>query len=98
MVEDEGCAVIEARTVDDAFNFLAICPSLELMIADIETPGSMDGCQLTWEEVRRWPHICVVDRPEVGDLPPSAIFIPKPISVDVVYEAIEEYCGHCDVR
>ena len=102
MVEDEGFAVIEARTIDEAFVFLTRHPSLKLVVTDMETPGSMNGCQLAWEVSRRWPDICVVVasgavRPNEGDLPNSAIFIAKPISADVVHEAIEEYCG-CDVR
>ena len=102
MVADEGFEVIEARTVEDAFKFLTDYPSLQLVVTDIETPGSMTGCQLAWELANRWPHICVIvasgaGRPFDEDLPPSAIFIAKPISQDVVHEAIEEYCN-CDSR
>ncbi|UVC10468.1 response regulator [Rhizobium sp. TH2] len=102
MVAEEGFEVIKARTLEDAFKFLTDCPSLKLVVTDIETPGSMTGCQLAWEVANRWPHICVVvasgaGRPVDGELPPSTIFIAKPISQDVVHEAIEEYC-HCDAR
>jgi len=101
MVAEEGFDVVEARTADEAFRFLQEHHSLQLLITDIQTGGSMDGCALAWEVKRRWPHICVVVasgaiRPAEGDLPPSAIFVAKPISPDVVHEAIEEYCG--DVR
>jgi len=102
MVEDEGFDVVQARTVEDAYGFLTRYSSLQLVLTDLETPGSMDGCELAWEVSRRWPHICIIvascsKRPEVG-LPPSAIFVAKPLSADVVHEAIEEYCGSCDVR
>ena len=36
--------------------------------------------------------------PRGHGLPPTAIFVAKPLSADVVHEAIEEYCGSCDVR
>jgi CheY-like chemotaxis protein len=103
MVADEGYAVIEARTADEAFHFLEDHHSLQLVVTDIQTGGPMNGCELAWEVKRRWPHICVVVasgavRPNEGDLPPSAIFIAKPISADVVHEAIEEYCGNANVR
>lgn len=102
MIEDEGFNVVEARTVDDAYRFLSQYPSLKLVVTDIQTPGNMDGRELAWKVAERWPHICVVVasgdvRPEAGDLPPSAIFVAKPLSADVVHEAIEEYCG-CEVR
>lgn len=103
MVADEGFDVIEARTADEAYRFLQDHPSLQLVITDIQTGGAMNGCDLAWEVTRRWPHICVVVasgavRPGDGDLPPSAIFVAKPISPEVVHKAIEEYCGQCDVR
>jgi len=103
LVADEGFQVIEARTVDDAYKFLKKYQSLQLVITDIQTPGAMDGCELAWEVTKRWPHICVIVasgavRPGDGDLPPRAIFVAKPISPDVVHEAIEEYCRNCDVR
>lgn len=103
MVADEGFEVIEARTADEAFRFLEHHHTLQLVVTDIETGGPMNGCELAWEVKKRWPHICVVVasgavRPSDGDLPPSAIFVAKPISPDVVHEAIEEYCGQCDVR
>jgi DNA-binding NtrC family response regulator len=103
MVAHEGFDVIEARTADEAYRVLQDHPSLQLVITDIQTGGAMNGCDLAWEVKRRWPHICVVVasgavRPVDGDLPPSAIFVAKPISPDVVHEAIEEYCGQCDVR
>jgi CheY-like chemotaxis protein len=103
MVFEEGFDVVEVRTADEAFRFLQDYNSLRLVITDIESGGAMNGRDLAWEVTRRWPHICVVvasgaARPIDGDLPPSAIFVAKPISPDVVHEAIEEYCGQCDVR
>ena len=103
MVADEGFAVVEARTAEEAFRYLEDHASLELVVTDIETGGAMNGCELAWEVTKRWPHICVVvasgaTRPADGDLPPSTIFVAKPISADVVHEAIEVYCQNAEVR
>ena len=103
MVADEGFDVIEARTVDEAFLFLEKNNSLQLIVTDIQTGGPMNGCELAWEVKKRWPHICGVVasgavRPAEGDVPTSPIFVAKPISPDVVHEAIEAYCGQRDVR
>lgn len=102
MVEGEGFEVVEARTVDEAYDFLERYPSLRLVLTDIRTPGDMDGCELAWEIAKRWPSICVVvaceeGRPASTDLPPTAVVVTKPLTADVVHEAIEEYCG-CDAR
>jgi CheY-like chemotaxis protein len=103
VVADEGFDVIEVRTVDEAFPFLVSHPSLRLLVTDVQTPGEMDGFELARQVAERWPHICVVvasgaTRPEDGELPDAAIFLRKPISSDVVHEAIEEYCRCTDVR
>jgi CheY-like chemotaxis protein len=103
MVADEGFDVIEARTVDEAFSFLMSHRSLRLLVTEVQTPGAMDGFELARQVAERWPHICVVVasravRPEHGELPDSAIFTAKPISPDMVHEAIEEYCRCSEVR
>lgn len=103
LVAEEGFSVVEARTADEALNFLECHRPPQLLITDIQTGGSMNGCELAWQVKSRWPHICVVvvsgaARPADGELPPSAIFVAKPISADVVHEAIEEYCGNPEVR
>jgi CheY-like chemotaxis protein len=102
LVADEGFDVVEARTIENAFEFLKCYPSLRLLITDTKTPGSMTGYELAWEVAERWPHICVVvasaDARSDDELPPTAIFVAKPMSADVVHEAIEEYCRNCDER
>ena len=103
MVEDEGFEVIEAKTVDAAFELLKQFPSIRLVVTDTQTPGAMTGCELAWEISRRWPSVCVVvasgsGRPEDNELPATAIYVAKPLSADVVHEAVEEYCRNCDVR
>lgn len=103
MVAEEGFDVVEARTADEALRFLDQHRFLQLLVIDIQTGGSMNGCELAWEVKKRWPHICVVVasgavRPSGDDLPPTAIFVAKPISPEVVHKAIEEYCGNADVH
>lgn len=43
MIAEEGFAVVEARTADEAFKFLELHPTLALLFTDVQTPGDMDG-------------------------------------------------------
>lgn len=103
LVAKEGFSVVEAHTADEALDLLERHHPPQLLITDIQTGGSMDGCELARQVKSRWPHVCVVVvsgavRPADGELPSSAIFAAKPISADVVHEVIEEYCRKSEGR
>jgi CheY-like chemotaxis protein len=97
MIAEEGFAVVEARTADEAFEFLKRHPTLELLFTDVQTPGDMDGFELARRVIARWPKICVImasgaARPKAEDLPPGAFFIPKPLSAELVHQVIKSHC------
>lgn len=60
MIANEGYAIVEATTVDEAFHFLTEHPSLQLLFTDVQTPGNLDGFALARLVGERWPHICVI--------------------------------------
>jgi CheY-like chemotaxis protein len=95
LITDAGFYVIEANTADEAFAFLNDHSSLQLVLTDIQMPGSMDGIQLAREIADRWPHIKIIVasgavKPAEGVLPASATFMSKPISVDLVNRSISK--------
>jgi CheY-like chemotaxis protein len=95
MVVDEGYHVLEARTADEAFAFLKQHSSLKLIVTDVQMPGDMDGIQLAIAVARQWPDISVIVAsgnvtPPDGLLPPTAEFIAKPISPQLVWDALEK--------
>jgi DNA-binding NtrC family response regulator len=97
IISDAGYAVVEAGSVDEAFDFLQRHASLQLRFTDVQTPGEMNGFALAGEVAERWPHICVVVAsgaavPAPGDLPDKARFINKPFSASLVLETIREFC------
>jgi CheY-like chemotaxis protein len=98
MISDEGYAVVEARTADEAYAFLSQHSSLQLLVTDVQTPGEIDGFELARNVNSRWPHICIIvasgaARPREGDLPEKAHFIAKPITASLVHEVIGQYCS-----
>lgn len=95
LVSDEGFTVIEARTADQAFEFLARHSSLQLLITDVQMPGELDGFDLARKVAERWPHIQVIvvsgaARPGPEDIPPNAVFISKPLSSELVRQVLRE--------
>jgi CheY-like chemotaxis protein len=98
IISDEGYAVIEATTADQAFEFLTEHPSLELLFTDVQTPGNLDGFDLARKVADKWPHIRVIVasgavEPRPDDIPPNVTFIPKPISAELVHKVLKERCA-----
>jgi CheY-like chemotaxis protein len=96
MITDEGYAIVEATTAQQAYLFLEEHSSLQLLFTDVETPGEIDGFKLARKVAAKWPHIAIVvasgaAHPQPGDLPDGAAFIAKPLSPAMVHEAILEH-------
>ncbi len=96
IIADEGFAVVEVTTADQALEFLAEHPSLQLLFTDVQTPGEIDGLDLAWKVAERWPHICVIvasgaSVPAAGDLPPTVVFISKPFSAERVHDVLLDH-------
>jgi CheY-like chemotaxis protein len=47
MISDEGYAVLEATSADQAYKFLDQHSSLQLLITDVQMPGELDGFRMT---------------------------------------------------
>lgn len=96
IIGEEGYAVVEARTADEAFAFLTQHSSLELLFTDVQTPGTLDGFDLAWKVAAQWPHISVIIAsgaaiPREGDMPDNARFIQKPFSAKLVHDVLLEH-------
>jgi CheY-like chemotaxis protein len=99
MISDEGYAVLEATSADQAYKFLDQHSSLQLLITDVQMPGELDGFQLARVVAERWPHICVVIAsgaavPGPGDMPKNATFISKPFTAELVHQLLRKHCDH----
>ena len=96
MLAEQGYAVVEATTADEAYEFLDRHSSLQLLFTDVQMPGELDGFALARVVAERWPHIRVVIAsgaavPAPGDLPGNAKFISKPFTAELVYQVLKDH-------
>jgi CheY-like chemotaxis protein len=94
-LEDEGFTVFEAASADAAIVLLQLQPSINLLLTDIDMPGSMDGLKLAAAVRRRWPPVkIIVTSGQIdlsdADLPEGGRFFPKPYVGSMIAAAFRE--------
>ena len=97
-IEDAGYEVVEAVSADDAIRRLEQTEGIELVLTDVDMPGSMDGIRLAHYVNRRWPPIrLVVISGKVGltpgQLPAGARFMTKPYQEPALINMVETMMG-----
>lgn len=82
-----GFDVTQACSADDALHIIHSGQPADVIVTDIEMPGSMNGIGLANVAHDRWPEIGLIvtsGRPQQsnGELPVGAAFLPKPSRAD----------------
>jgi CheY-like chemotaxis protein len=95
LLDEAGFKVFEAVSADEARQVLHARPDVQVVITDIEMPGSMNGLALAGEIRDRWPGVGVVvtsgrQRPGAEDLPEEVAFLTKPYLPDTVISLIRQ--------
>jgi CheY-like chemotaxis protein len=99
-----GFDVAEAADADQALELLKLREdTLAVLITDVQMPGALDGCGLAWRVHELCPtaEILVVSgvfKPEPGELPATARFLPKPVvpervALELMGTLQERQCG-----
>ena len=91
-LQDAGHSVVAVANADHAIRFLDQ-NEVELILTDIDMPGTMDGLRLAAVARDRWPPIKIVvmsgkRRPQIEELPARARFISKPVSQGELMKAV----------
>jgi CheY-like chemotaxis protein len=60
LLADEGYAIVEATSADEAYVFLSEHPSLQVLVTDVQMPGNLNGFELARKVAIRLPHIFIV--------------------------------------
>jgi DNA-binding NtrC family response regulator len=87
IVEDAGFQPVYAKNADEAPKVLESRSDIQIVLTDVNMPGSMDGLQLTAIVHERWPPIGIMvvsgDTPrEATALAQRSQFLNKPYAPD----------------
>jgi CheY-like chemotaxis protein len=90
-----GKQVIACKCADEALQVLERAEHVDLVVSDIRMPGQIDGLELAKTIWQRWPNLPVILTSghilsPLEQLPPQAVFLAKPWTLDVFYNAINE--------
>jgi CheY-like chemotaxis protein len=93
-LDDAGFKVFEAVNADEAIALLQSRSDVQVVVTDIEMPGSMNGLELAQVVRVRWPGVGIVVtsgrvRPVSDDLMDGVVFLSKPYLPDAVIGAIQ---------
>ena len=96
ILEGGGHTVIATFDADEAIRVLEKVPGIQLVITDINMPGSMDGLRLAAAVRDRWPpiHLILVTGlgpPQRSELPAGSQFPRKPCSPGDILSAVEGF-------
>ena len=91
-LKQAGHAAVTLPDADKAIDALD-AQFFDLIVTDIDMPGSMDGLRLAAAVRDRWPPVEIVvmsgkHRPSDADMPSQARFISKPFRAAELLEAI----------
>ncbi|KQS78840.1 hypothetical protein ASG25_09420 [Rhizobium sp. Leaf384] len=93
LVEDEGFTALEAANSDVALAALADHRDIDVIITDIDMPGSVNGLELARRARERYPDMSIVVisgklNASQDDVPPGGSFIPKPYLHSAIIRAL----------
>lgn len=94
-LSEDDFLVVEADNADTALELLSAQPQVSAVITDVRMPGTMDGLEFARRVSAAWPHLKVFvtsGHVQAGqlDLPPDAVFIPKPYPVGAFTAALNQ--------
>lgn len=94
VLADEGYEVVEAGSGDEAVAVLAETADIDVLLTDIQLPGSLDGLALVAQVRQRRPDLPVIfmtGRPDTRtSQDPRDLFIAKPYLPSEICAAVRE--------
>jgi len=96
ILESDGHRVLATYDADEAIEVLESVRDVELVITDIDMPGSMDGLRLAAVIRDRWPpiHLIVVTGltpPSPSELPSGSLFVAKPYRAAEIISGVHQF-------
>ncbi len=98
LLEEAGFETVEAESADEAIAILQRRADIQLVLTDVQMPGTMDGVKLSHYIRDRWPPVLLVVASgkaivEESQLPAGARFFTKPYDGAELIDAISGMLG-----
>jgi len=95
ILRDAEFWVVEAQDADEAFELLRRRPDIDVVLTDVNMPGSIDGFEFARLVRQGWPEVGILVisgkvAPQPGDLPEGTHFLQKPIRPDALVDALKK--------
>ncbi len=95
LIEEAGCTPLEVRTAEQAIAILEERTDIRVVVADLDTRGSILGLRLAAMIRDRWPPIELVltgsVKPRRDLIPARGVFCDKPFENAVVTAAVRRF-------
>lgn len=103
ILTDAGYRVIEAADAREALTVLQAEHQVLVLLTDVEMPPGINGYELARDVAVNWPEVEILIAsgrhwPSDGELPPSAIFLLKPVTNERLLTAVTDAAGRAQAR
>ncbi len=96
ILERAGYEVVSATSADEAAALLEGRDDVQLIVTDINLPGTMNGLKLAAAVKVRRPEMNIIivtgcGAPQGDEIPPGSLFVPKLYSARKMIEAVQHF-------
>ena len=96
ILEQAGYEVVSATSADEAAALLEGRDDVQLIVTDINLPGTMNGLKLAAAVKARRPEMNIIivtgyGAPQGDEIPPGSLFVPKPYNAQKMIEAVRHF-------
>ena len=96
ILEQAGYDVVSATSADEAAALLEDRDDVQLIVTDINLPGTMNGLRLAAAVKARRPEMNIIivtgcGAPQGDEIPPGSLFVPKPYNARKMIEAVRHF-------
>jgi two-component sensor histidine kinase len=103
IVEDAGFTALEAVNADHALTLLETHTDIQLLLTDVQMPGTMDGLKLAYAVHERWPSIKIIlvsgqVKLTESDRPIHSRFFGKPLEVRQMVSELQDMIGQGSLK
>jgi two-component system, response regulator PdtaR len=96
ILQQAGYEVLSATSADEAEELLEDHEDVQIIVTDINLPGTMNGLKLAAAVKARRPEMNIIivtgySAPKNDEIPPGSLFIPKPYNSRKMIEAVRHF-------